>query len=71
MRKLPKSLHSDFTKMWQNYKVWDTDHEEHGKRLLNACKSTLVTKSYAIFRCFGISIHVVSMCSQYNLMLYK
>ena len=31
-----ESLHSDFTKMWQNYKLRDTDHDQHGERLLDA-----------------------------------
>ena len=31
-----ESLHSDFTKMWNNFKVRDTDHPEYGQRLLQA-----------------------------------
>ena len=31
-----ESLHSDFTKMWQNYKLRDTDHDQYGERLLDA-----------------------------------
>ena len=31
-----ESLHSDFNKIWQNYKLRDTDHDEYGERLLQA-----------------------------------
>ena len=31
-----ESLHSDFKKLWQNYKVRDNDHQQYGKRLLDA-----------------------------------
>ena len=31
-----ESLHSDFNKVWQNYKLRDTDHDEYEKRLLSA-----------------------------------
>ena len=31
-----ESLHSDFNKVWENYKVKDTNHVEYGNRLLQA-----------------------------------
>ena len=31
-----ESLHHDFTKIWNNFKVRDTKHAEYGERLLRA-----------------------------------
>ena len=31
-----ESLHHKFTKCWEKYKVWDTDHPQYGSKLLQA-----------------------------------
>ena len=34
-----ESLHQEFTKCWEKYKVRDTDHPQYGSKLLQAVQT--------------------------------